>query len=108
MPMKILVLEDNQGRREAMRECLAERLYPYESVFFAAPEPMVCYLREHLTEAICISLDHDMDLVEDIDGRVSDPGTGREVAYCLAARSPQCTVTIHSTTGSAAQGMAAV
>jgi CheY-like chemotaxis protein len=108
MPMKILILEDNKDRREAMQECLADRLYTYEAVFFAAPQPMLRYLREHLGEAICISLDHDMELVEDADGRFSDPGTGREIADYLATQSPQCDVVVHSTNTAVAQGMESV
>ena len=105
--MKILVLEDNRDRRDAMRGCLADRLYTYESVFFETPKPMLGYLREHLGEAICISLDHDMELVENGDGRLSDPGTGREIADYLAAHSPQCPIVIHSTNSAAAEGMEA-
>jgi CheY-like chemotaxis protein len=108
MPMKILVLEDNKDRREAMRECLAERLYPYESVFFVVPQPMLRYLREHLEEVICISLDHDMELLVDAQGQLSDPGTGREIADYLATQSPQCHVVVHSTNTAAAEGMESV
>jgi CheY-like chemotaxis protein len=107
MTMKILILEDNQDRRTAMQECLADRLYSYESVFFSAPQPMLCYLREHLREAICISLDHDMDIVEDAEGRRMDPGTGREIADYLVTQSPQCPVVIHSTNTIAAESMEA-
>jgi CheY-like chemotaxis protein len=107
MPMKILVLEDNRDRRAAMAECLADRFYTYEPVFFDEPRPLLCYLRDHLEEAICISLDHDMDLIEDAAGQLSDPGTGREVADYLATRSPQCPVVIHTTNTAAAEGMEA-
>ena len=106
--MKILVLEDNNDRRKAMYECLADRLYTFEAVFFAEPQPMLDYLREHLGEAICISLDHDMELVADAEGRLSDPGTGREIADYLATQSPQCQVVVHSTNTAAAQGMESV
>jgi hypothetical protein len=106
--MKILVLEDNKARGEAMRECLKDRLYTFEAVFFAEPRPMLEYLREHLGEAICISLDHDMELVASSEGRLLDPGTGREIADFLATQSPQCHVVIHSTNTAAAQGMESV
>jgi CheY-like chemotaxis protein len=108
MPMKILVLEDNEGRREAMKKCLVDRHNRYESVFFVAPKPMLLYLRDHLGEASCISLDHDMELVADGEGRLSDPGTGREIADYLATQPPQCHVVIHSTNTDAAEGMQSV
>ncbi len=108
MQMEILVLEDNCDRRAAMAECLADRFYTYAPVFFHEPQPMRCYLRDHLEEAICISLDHDMDLIEDAAGYLSDPGTGREVADYLATRSPQCPVVVHTTNTAAAEGMEAV
>jgi hypothetical protein len=103
--MKIVVLEDNRDRCQAMRECLTERFYPYEALFFAAPEPMIRYLDEHLDEAICISLDHDMELVEGSDGQLHDPGSGWEVAEFLAGRTSQCPVILHTTSALAAQRM---
>jgi hypothetical protein len=39
------------------------------------------------------------------DGRLLDPGTGREVADDLARRSAVCPVVIHTTNSSAAVGM---
>jgi CheY-like chemotaxis protein len=102
---RILVLEDNSRRREAMRECLADRLHAYEVRFFEAPQPFLTYVREHLDDVICIGLDHDMELVDDGSGKLVDPGTGREVADYLATRVPQCPVVIHTTNTSAAIGM---
>ena len=110
MPMKVVVLEDNRDRivRPMHSQCLADRLYPFEACFFDAPQPMLDYLREHLGEAICISLDHDMELIDDGNGHLRDPGTGREIADYLAAHAPQCPVVLHTTNTAAAQGMQAV
>src|SRR5205807_834998 len=108
MAMKIVVLEDNRDRREAMTRYLADRLHTFDAVFFESPQPMLAYLREHLGEAICISLDHDMELIADDAGRLSDPGTGREVADFLVTQPPQCPVILHTTNTAAAEGMAAL
>jgi hypothetical protein len=51
-------------------------------------------------------LDHDLELKPGPDGRLIDPGTGREVADYLARKEPACPVVIHSTNAAAAQGMA--
>ena len=105
--MIIAVLEDNAARRDSMRQCLADKFFTYEAKFFASPQPMVEYLRGHLNEAICISLDHDMELIEALDGGLLDPGTGEEVAEFRATRPPQCPVIIHSTNSNAAERMGA-
>jgi CheY-like chemotaxis protein len=106
MAMKIVILEDNPDRREAMARYLADRLYSFDAAYFESPQPMLAYLREHLGEAICISLDHDMELVDDGAGRLVDPGSGREVADFLAGHPPQCPVILHTTNTAAADGMA--
>lgn len=106
--MKIVILEDNRDRRDAMARCLADRLYPFDAVFFESPQPMLAYLRAHLGETICISLDHDMELIDDGQGRLHDPGTGREIADLLATHPPQCPVILHTTNTVAADGMTAV
>ena len=75
MAMKIVILEDNADRREAMRECLQDRFYHFEAVFFDEPAALVEYLRAHLPETAVISLDHDLELRPDHEGRLIDPGT---------------------------------
>lgn len=106
--MKIVVLEDNRDRREAMQRYLADRLYTYVAIFFEAPQPTLAYLREHIHEVICISLDHDMDMIDDGAGGLVDSGSGREVADFLATHPPQCPVILHTTNTASAEGMAAV
>jgi hypothetical protein len=106
--MKIIILEDNCDRREAMARYLADRIPSFDPVFFESPHPMLAYLRDHLGEAVCISLDHDMELINDGTGRLVDPGTGREVADFIATQSPQCPVILHTTNTVAADGMWAV
>jgi CheY-like chemotaxis protein len=103
--MKIAVLEDNVERQAVMRSCLADRFYMYESNFFDDPAEMMDFLDEHLGDMIVIALDHDLELKAGDEGRLVDPGSGREVAEYLAQHSPVCPVVIHSTNSDAALGM---
>jgi hypothetical protein len=104
MAMKIAVLEDNLDRREAMRVCLKDRFSHFDLRFFAIPKEMTRFFDDHLSETIAISLDHDLDLQPEA-GRLTDPGTGREVADYLAGHHPVCPVILHSTNSLAASGM---
>ncbi len=105
MAKKIVVLEDHEGCREVMQRCLADRFYPFDSVFFDSAEAMKDFLQGHLHETILICLDHDLELTPDGDGGFSDPGTGREVADWLASKNAVCPVVIHSSNSDAAIGM---
>ena len=108
MPMKIIILEDNLDRQAVMRACLVDRFYQYALHFFDDSGEMICFLGEHLPDAIVIALDHDLDMKPGLDGRCIDPGTGREVADFLAEKEPTCPVIIHTTNSLAAVGMEAV
>ena len=108
MAMKIAVLEDNLDRREAMRVCLKDRFSHFDLRFFASPKEMTRFFDDHLSETIAISLDHDLDLQSDAEGRLTDPGTGREVADYLAGHHPVCPVILHSTNSLAASGMESI
>lgn len=105
MAMKIVILEDNLERQEAMRACLADRFSMYDVRIFDDPSATIRYLTEHLANTIVISLDHDIDLRPGPDGRCIDPGCGREVADFLATKDPVCPVIIHTTNADAAVGM---
>src|SRR3954466_10748263 len=105
MAMKIVILEDNVERQQAMRAWLADRFYSYEHQFFDDSSEMIRYLADHLSDTIVISLDHDLDLKPTPDGRCLDPGSGREVADYLAARIPVCPIVLATTNAPAAAGM---
>jgi hypothetical protein len=106
MPMKIVILEDNEDRCIAMRSALTDRFSMYEVCRFAEPSATIAYLESNLNNTILISLDHDLELIPDAtNGRCRDPGCGREVADYLAQKPPTCPVIIHTTNGSAAAGM---
>lgn len=103
--MRIVILEDNRERQEAMRQCLADRFHTYPVECFDSVAGLMAHLDQHLGEAVCIALDHDLELVPDGNGGLIDPGTGREAADYLCRRAPQCPVVIHSTNTAAADGM---
>lgn len=105
MAMKIVILEDNADRTQAMKACLDDRFPQYETRFFGSATKMVAFLEDHLDQVILISLDHDLELIADQSGSTIDPGTGRAVADYLVHRPPTCPVVIHTTNSSAALGM---
>jgi hypothetical protein len=103
--MKIVILEDNEGRRSAMRDCLHDRFQQYESIFFADAKKMCAYLEANLQSVLIISLDHDLELEPRDNGKPLDPGTGRGVAEFLALRPPCCPIIIATTNSAAGDGM---
>jgi CheY-like chemotaxis protein len=105
MARKIVILEDNEDRRVAMQRCLHDRFYQFETRFFAESAATIDYLQTYLPDTILICLDHDLELLPDGNGRMLDPGTGRDVADFLAGQTPVCPVVIHTTNSAAAVGM---
>lgn len=103
--MKILILEDDSRRCEAMRDCLSDRFVKFEVLFSPTASQMRQLIEQHFGETILIALDHDLELIETEDGSLLESGTGREIADLLASRSPVCPVVIHSTNSPAAVGM---
>jgi hypothetical protein len=89
----------------AMRRCLRDRFPQFEARFFEESAGAIDYLRDHFCDTLVICLDHDLELVPGADGRLVDPGTGRDVADFLARHPPVCPVVIHSTNSAAATGM---
>lgn len=104
--MKILILEDNADRRAEMQRCLRDRFHQYESVFFADAHEMTAYLESNLNDALVISLDHDLELIDaKPNGQMHDCGTGRVVADYLAKKSPSCPIIVATTNSHAGDGM---
>jgi hypothetical protein len=99
----IAILEDDERRTAAMRECLASG--PYPAVFFTTAPDMNAWLAEHLREVVLLSLDHDLGPSILRDGERMEPGDGRDVANFLAAHSPVCPVIVHTTNSMGAEGM---
>src|SRR5262245_49447086 len=104
--MKILILEDNADRRAEMQCCLRDRFHQFETVFFADANEMTAYLESNLKDAMVISLDHDLELIDARqNGEMHDCGTGRIVANYLAKKSPVCPVLIATTNSACGDGM---
>jgi hypothetical protein len=103
--MKIVILEDNTERRNAMRRFLAGRLSQDELCFFEDAPATIQYLAANLDDTLIIALDHDLELLPDKQAGLTDPGTGRDVADFLARRPPACPVVIHTTNSTAGTGM---
>lgn len=102
--MKILVLEDNAGRREMMRACLGDRFPQYEHVFFDSAREMIESFTDDLSDLLAISLDHDLEMKLG-NGTMVDPGSGRDVVDRLIQQQPVCPVVIATTNSAAGDGM---
>jgi len=105
MPEYVAILEDCPGRAAEMRVCLSELLPKHQHIIFDDAGKMLAWLAAHLAETALISLDHDLPLPTEVDGRRLDPGTGRMVADYLAAHPAVCPVIIHSSNDHFAPGM---
>jgi CheY-like chemotaxis protein len=105
MGVKIVILEDNKDRQSVMRACLADRFYTFDVHFFDDARETIRFLDVHLADTLVISLDHDLELKAGPNGRPIDPGTGRDVAEFLAARTPSCPVIVATTNSPAAEAM---
>ena len=102
MASTIVILDDEIDRLEEMTHVLSERLPEYDLVTFKNAPDIITWLRDNLSSAAIISLDHDLFPQSDEE---PDPGTGRDVADFLATQSPVCHVIIHTTNSLAAPGM---
>ena len=101
----VAILEDNDERTEAMRECLSRLVDPRDIQFFKSAPQMADWLREHLDRVRVISLDHDLDPVPGPDGKAIEAGDGRDVANYLATQRPACPVIIHTSNSDGASSM---
>lgn len=104
----IAILEDDPDRVAAMSAVLGELLPSARPVFFEDAPTMLAWLGEHLGDVDLISLDHDLPVRREGEGRVIDCGTGRQVADWLAGVPPTCPVIVHSSNEACAAGMMAV
>jgi hypothetical protein len=102
--MRFYILEDNADRCDEMHKCLSDRFWQYPVSFFRDAPSMIAALSENLSDALLISLDHDLEMI-DAGNHFVDPGSGREVAQFIADHSPSCPVVIHTSNTHAALGM---
>jgi hypothetical protein len=101
----IAILEDDPARAAAMKSALRRRLPDAEALFFDNAPDMVAWLPGNLPTVCLLSLDHDLGPNRQRDGKVFDPGDGRDVVTLLEGIAPSCRVLIHSSNGPAAEGM---
>jgi hypothetical protein len=87
-----------------MRASLPTVLPAVELVVFDDAAEMVSWLKQHISDVLLFSLDHDLPL-RNQDGMTHDCGTGRQVADYLATEVPTCPVIIHSSNDPCARGM---
>jgi hypothetical protein len=99
------LLEDDERRTEAMATELQERFPDAATVFFDNAPDMVEWLRDNLPAVRLLCLDHDLGPTRQRDGKLFDPGIGRDVVDFLTTQQPSCPVLIHSTNTRAVSGM---
>jgi len=100
----IVILEDNAARVEAMRASLTKTV-PESTPIVVTDSActMIVWLKNHLADAVLISLDHDLPIRT--DANPTDCGDGRMVADYLAQLPPTCPVIVHSSNDACAAGM---
>lgn len=103
--LDIVVLDDDQGRRSAMKDCLNRSFSKFFHVFFDNAPEMIEWLQKHLQQCVLISLDHDLGPNWQNNEELFDPGIGRDVVDYLTLKPPQCPVIIHSSNHIEAVGM---
>lgn len=87
------ILEDDDVRLSGFREALKD-LGPV--VYRDSAPDFVCWLRENLASLRLLSLDHDLGLSREVDGKRVDPGEGMHVVDFLVTQPPVCPVIVHS------------
>ena len=100
-PRTIAILEDNQDRRHAMQAALDAALPKAQYCFFESARGMIEWFRDRPVsgdgrQPALISLDHDLEFLPGPEGRLIDPGDGRDVARFLATFTPFCHVIVHT------------
>ena len=88
----ILVLEDNDERIVAFKDAI-ESLGDFRLHLWKSAVAMLTDLPELLSDAVLISLDHDLNPESE---SAPDPGTGLEVCEFLATRPSCCPVILHT------------
>lgn len=96
--MRIIILEDNNDRKHAMQAVVADRFPQYRIEFFVDVPSMISRLEATgLYDVALVSLDHDLDIIIESDGRRTDPGTGVDAATWFANQPAVAPVIVHTT-----------
>ena len=88
----IVVLEDNDDRRQAMKERLDERLSMYTLILTDDPDEFIKYIHEYKGNILAVSLDHDLYEREDC----STVLTGMLVVDYLVQTEPSFPILLHT------------
>ena len=104
----IAILEDNADRVSAMSHVAHALLPDFDIYQTDDANTMVDWLKEHLLEVAVISLDHDLPIERDADGKLVDHGDGMAVANYLAGQLPVFPVIVHTSNSSAGDQMVRV
>ncbi len=102
---RLLILEDDSGRTEAMLRLLGAKLPQHSCHIFPTASHVISFYSQCKNEIVLIALDHDLEDLRDSEGRLVDPGTGRDVSNFLSRQQPTCPLIIHSTNRLAVDGM---
>ena len=99
------ILEDDERRAVTMRKEIVAKFPDFELIIFENAPDMISWLEGGLEKVTIISLDHDLGPNCEKDGKVFDPGTGRDVVDFLVTQKASCPVVIHTTNTFGGDGM---
>lgn len=101
----VAILEDSTDRISGFKACAAKLFPNAQIIVLDQSQQMIEWLKQHLTETLFISLDHDLPYRPLEDGTFLDFGNGMEVADYLSTLPPVCPIVVHSSNDTAAQDM---
>ena len=96
MNQAIVILDDSEDRLKVMQSLLAESYPEYDIILFDNAPDIIEWLKDNLASVALMSLDHDLGLNREREGRVFNPGTGKDVVDFLETKKPVCPIIIHS------------
>lgn len=99
----LLMLEDCPSRVRRFQRVLTRIAPTLQLVVWNNAWTMIREVENCLPEATLLSLDHDLEPIDEFSH--DEPGTGWDVAQFLALLSPVCPVIIHSSNGERATWM---
>jgi len=95
---KLMVILDDDARRiEIMRHEISQKIPGLECIIFENAPDLLVWLKEFLSTVTIMSLDHDLGPNYERNGKIFDPGTGRDVVKYLESQNPVCPIVVHTT-----------
>ena len=70
---RLLILEDDSGRTQAMLQLLRMKLPRYSCHIFRTATQAISFYKQCKNEIVLIALDHDLEDLRDSDGNPVDP-----------------------------------